>query len=328
MMTNKEIYRKTLTFSLHRLLFDFLAIVLLSGLCIGGYVLMDKTTDKGLIGLLVGLVIGLIAVYFVTRYVSYTYKAGQIAMMTKGITEGRLPDNTLAEGKAIVRKRFGTVAGFFIATRIIRGIFSQLGRGLTSLGGAVGGDTGRSVGSAISSAIQVVVAYLCDCCLGWVFYRESEKTTKATCEGAVLFFRHGKTLAKNLGRVFGLGILSFLVIGGAFFGMFFAIFSALPPTVFEALANEMHQIALNESTKNPQIFQTLSDPKVMLIAAAVLAAVILWSLLHSVFVRPFVLVGVLRNYIQSGIDDVPTEESFNMLDGKSDKFRKLHKEAA
>ena len=47
MMTNKEIYRKTLTFSLHRLLFDFLAIVLLSGLCIGGFVLM-MTLDVAL----------------------------------------------------------------------------------------------------------------------------------------------------------------------------------------------------------------------------------------------------------------------------------------
>ena len=49
---------------------------------------------------------------------------------------------------------------------------------------------------------------------------------------------------------------------------------------------------------------------------------------HSVFIRPFVLVGVLRNYIQSGINDIPTEESFAVLDGKSEKFRKLHQEAA
>jgi hypothetical protein len=41
-----------------------------------------------------------------------------------------------------------------------------------------------------------------------------------------------------------------------------------------------------------------------------------------------VLVGVLRNYIQSGINDIPTEESFAVLDGKSEKFKKLHQEAA
>ena len=51
--------------------------------------------------------------------------------------------------------------------------------------------------SVISSVISVVVSYLCDCCLGWVFYRQDVKSAKATCEGAVLFFKHWKTLAKN-----------------------------------------------------------------------------------------------------------------------------------
>ena len=41
------------------------------------------------------------------------------------------------------------------------------------------------------------------------------------------------------------------------------------------------------------------------------------------FVRPFVLVGVLRNYLKSGMEDIPTEESFALLDGKSERFRKL-----
>ena len=49
-------------------------------------------------------------------------------------------------------------------------------------------------------------------------------------------------------------------------------------------------------------------------------------MIHSVFIRPFVLVGVLRNYIQSGIEDMPTEASFAMLDSKSAKFKKLHAE--
>ena len=54
--------------------------------------------------------------------------------------------------------------------------------------------------------------------------------------------------------------------------------------------------------------------------------VIVWSILHSVFIRPFVLTGVLRNYLESGMNDIPSEASFAMLDSKSDKFRKLHQE--
>ncbi len=37
--------------------------------------------------------------------------------------------------------------------------------------------------------------------------------------------------------------------------------------------------------------------------------------------------GVLRNFINSGINDVPTEASMSFLDSKSDKFRKLHQQA-
>ena len=72
----------------------------------------------------------------------------------------------------------------------------------------------------------------------------------------------------------------------------------------------------------------LQDPATLRIVAAALIAVILWSILHSVFVRPFVLTGVLRNYLESGIKDMPTEESFALLDSKSAKFKKLHDELA
>ena len=145
-MTNKEIYRKTLPFSLRRLLFDLLAFLALGAFCTVGFILMDKFGgSKGLIGLLIGFVIGLVALVIILRYVSYTYKAGQIAMMTKGVTEGELPEDVLAEGKKEVKERFATVALFFAATRVIKAVFSQLSRGLTSVGKAVGGDAGGTV---------------------------------------------------------------------------------------------------------------------------------------------------------------------------------------
>lgn len=55
---------------------------------------------------------------------------------------------------------------------------------------------------------------------------------------------------------------------------------------------------------------------------------IVWSIIHGAFVRPFVLTGVLRNYLESGMADVPSEAAFNMLDGKSKKFAELHAQVA
>ena len=83
----------------------------------------EKASDKGLIGLVIGIIAGIVVVVIMLRYVSYTFKAGQIAMMTRAITEGSLPADVIGEGKRVVKGRFATVALFFAATGVIKGIF-------------------------------------------------------------------------------------------------------------------------------------------------------------------------------------------------------------
>ncbi len=318
-MTNKQIYRKTLTFSLRKLFIDLIALVAVGAFATLGFVLMDRYTSEGLVGLLNGLIVGMIIIAIIMHFIGYTYKAGQIAMMTKGVTEGTLPDHVYREGKKAVKERFGTVAVFYLVTNAIRSIFNALARGINAIGKAVGGERGGQVADAINSAIQVVIGFLCDCCLGWVFYRKEVSAAKATCEGAVIFFKHGKTLIKNVGRIFGMGLLSLLLIGGALFGLGYFIFLQFPQT-FELLAGEISQMDLSTDA---QIAQYLQDPKTLTIIAAAVIAVIIWSFIHSTFVRPFILVGVLRNFTAEGIKDIPTEESFSVLDGKSAKLAKL-----
>lgn len=314
-LDNKEIYKKTLGFSLRRFGWDvvaFVAFVAMMGL---GLLIASVAKGSVALWLIIGAIVGAVLVYFLLRYVSYTYKAGQIAMMTRGIVDGKLPEDVIGEGKKIVKERFVTVAVYYAATSAIKGIFSQIGKGITSVGNAVGGDTGGAIGSAISSILDTIVRYLCDCCLGWVFYRKDTGSGKATCEGAVLFFKHGKTFFKNMGRVFGISIVSFLVIGGVFMGISYLIMMNYPD-VFQQLA-----AALAEEG------EAMDANTVMLICSAGVG-VIFWSMLHSVFVRPFILVGVLRNFINSGIEEKPNEKDFDELDSKSSKFKKLHSEIA
>lgn len=326
-MTNKEVYKKTLKFSTRVFLWDTLAFLILAACAVGGFFGAQKLWDKGLIGLGGGLLIGIIIIVIMLRYVSFTYKAAQIAMMTKGVTEGTLPEDVIGEGKKIVRERFTTVAIYFAATGLIKGIFRQVGRGITKLGESIGGDTGSAVGSAVSGAINVVVAYLCDCCLGWIFYRKEEKSGKATLQGAALFFKHGKTFIKNMGRVAGIGGISLLAIGGAFFGIAYVICLQFPDA-FQSLAAEITNAFANGSAtaKSAWLRDILQNPTTLTIAAAVIIALFFWSVVHSTFVRPFVLVGVLRNYIQSGIEDMPTEQSYEAVAKISPKFRKLQAE--
>ena len=323
-MTNGQIYRKTLGFSLRRVFWDIVALVILAAITVGGFMLANNFSEGGAIGLLIGFIVGLIVVGIVLRFVSYRLKAGQIAMMTKGVTEGKLPDNVIKAGKQVVKERFATVAAYFAITGAIKGIFNQVGRGITKLGEKIGGNTGSTVGSAISSAIQTLVSYLCDCCLGWVFYRKDQSAVKATCDGAVLFFKHGKTLAKNMGRVAGIGLLSLLLIGGVFAGILYVVLSNFPQ-LFVRLSQVLAESATSGEGELPAF---LLEPQNLMIACCVLGALILWSMVHSVFVKPYILVGVLRNYVKSGIEDMPAETEYSKLDQISPKFRKLHNQLA
>lgn len=322
-MTNGQIYRKTLTFSLRRFLFDIFSLLVLSALTVGGFFLADKLADSGPVGLLIGLVAGIIVMAIIARFISYRYKAAQIAMMTRAVTDGALPDNVREEGLRAVKERFATVAVYFAVTGAVKGVFRQLGRLVTGVAGAIAGEKGAGAGNAISAAIQTLVAYLCDCCLGWIFYRAGKNAFMAACEGSVLFFRHGKTFLKNMGRIFGMGLASLILIGGAFTGVFVLIFSRFS-AFFDMLSAEMATMDFGSEA----VTEVVSDPRLLTIAASVILAVLLWRILHSVLVRPFVLVGVLRNYIVSGISDIPTEASFPELAAKSRQFARLQEKAS
>lgn len=322
-MDNKSIYKKTIGFSLWRVLWDFLACAAFFGLAAAGFFVADKTSGYGLVGLGIGAILGGFASWLILHFIAYTYKAGQIAMMTKGVTEGKLPENTIKEGKRIVKERFSTVAAYYFVTGAIRGIFRQIGNGITAVGQAVGGDNGGAVGSTISSVINTIVAYLCDCCLGWVFYKKDEKATQATLEGAAIFFKHGKTLIKNLGRIFGISLISFVVIAGIFGGITYLIVQALPEAM-TALQAEVIELYSQNGDAVPEIFQNLTTFNLI---CSGIVGVIMWSMLHSTFVRPFILIGVLRNFIKSGQDEKISESDLKELDQKSKKFAKLHAEA-
>lgn len=322
-MDNKALYKKTIGFSLWRVLWDFLATVVFALFAGAGFIVADQSSDQGPIGLAIGAILGGIAAWLILHFIAYTYKAGQIAMMTEGIVNGKLPDDTIGAGKKIVKERFATVAAYYAITGAIKGIFRQIGTGITAVGQAVGGDTGGTIGNTISGVVDTIIAYLCDCCLGWVFYRKDKKATQATLDGAVIFFKHGKTLAKNLGRVFGIGIISFIIIGGIFFGITYLIVQALPESM-TVLSKEIVEFISSTNESAPAFLQ---DVNTFNLVFSAIVGIIIWSILHSTFVRPFILVGVLRNFINSGKDYTPTAQDLAELDKKSKKFAKLHAEA-
>lgn len=319
-MSNFQVYKRTLSFSLVMFLVDLLALIIVAGFATAGFFIMNKSNDMALIGLVIGLVIGIIIAVLINIFISNRIKAAQIGMMAKGVVDNELPEDVFKAGFAEVKGRFAKITAFFMVTNAIKSIFRQLGRMLNQVGTALGGDTGNAVTSAIDTAIQVLIGYLCDCCLGWVMYNKEKGTARAACEGAVIFFKHGKTLIRNVGRIFGMGLLSFVVIGGAFFGISYLIFNQFPQ-MFETLAKEIVEFG---TRNNIEIADVISNPTYLMLFVCGIIGIVLWSTIHSVLIRPFILVGVLRNFMKAGLAEEVKEEDFKLLDGKSKKFAKLH----
>ena len=326
-MSNFQVYKKTLSFSLVQFVLDLFVLLLVAGLATGGFFLFNKEgsdAGMGIVGLAVGLFIGIVLAILISIFISNRIKAAQIAMMTKGVVENKLPEHTYKEGFNEIKGRFGRITLFFLITNAIKSVFREIGHGVTKVGQAVGGDVGGAVTSGIDSAIQTVVAYCCDCCLGWVLYRQDINGWKAGCEGAVIFFKHGKTLIRNVGRIFGMGILSFIVIGGAFFGLTFGL-SQLPffQGQWTTLANEIHEIAIKQAWESNWFLDAIQQPNTLIIVASALVGIIFWSILHGVLIRPFILTGVLRNYMAAGLKDLPKESDIKDLESKFPKMKKL-----
>lgn len=319
-MTNFQVYRKTLSFSLVHFLVDILALLVLGGSATAGFFIANQSIDMALLGLAIGFVVGAILASLINIFIGNRVKAAQIAMMTRGVTEDAMPEHTYKEGFNEIKGRFGKITVFFFITNAIKSIFRQIGRGINRIGTAIGGQAGDTVTSAIDSAIQTLIGYLCDCCLGWILFRKNENSAKAGCEGAVIFFKHGKTLIRNVGRIFGMGLLSLVLVGGGLTGIFYLVFSQFPG-MFNNLVSEIQEVATRSGGEVPEF---LSNPSVLMIIAAAIGGLLLWSALHSVLVRPFILVGVLRNFMAAGQKDIPSEGDFAELDGKFPRFAKLH----
>ena len=320
-MNNFHVYKKTLVFSFIRFFLGLLSLLILAGAIIGGFFIMEKVNNKGLIGLAIGLVVGVIVCILINIFVDNRFQAAQIGMMATGVADGKLPDHIVSAGLKEVKGRFAKLTLFFMVTGAIKGIFRQIGNGLNKVGRAVGGDVGEGVTSAINTGIQILIGYLCDCCLGWVMYNKNVGVAKAACQGAVIFFKHGKTLIRNVGRIFGMGFLSLAVFGGGFFGLGVLI-SKQFPQMFTTLSKEIIEFSTRE---NVNIAAWVTEPNNLMLIASGIVALILWSMIHSLLIRPFILVGVLRNFMTAGLKDRPTEEEFNELSSKFPKFAKLQK---
>jgi hypothetical protein len=93
------------------------------------------------------------------------------------------------------------------------------------------------------------------------------------------------------------------------------------PGTFEGMAVKLAETAASGEKNIPEF---LTNAQNLMLATAGIGGVVMWGIMHAAFVRPFILVGVLRNYIESGKNERISSADYAELDKKSKKFAKLH----
>lgn len=317
-MGNVEIYRKTLRFSVMRLLVTILGIFIIVALPLATFLITAGMSEVACaVATFVAFIVGIVVFALIIRYCGYLFTAAQVAMITEGVSKGTLPDDVYAAGKQAVKRRFVTASVYFALWSITKAITNQITAGLNALGRVA--DAGNNAGPAstvagiVSTVISVVLEYLNYCSLGWVFLNANQSPFKSTCDGAVVYFQNWKTLLQNAGKVIGVTVVSLVVIGGAFFGLGYLAFGSIP-SMTAVLADIDAAATLDDGSAVP--------PGTSLIILCVIVALLLWGGIHSAFVKPFILISVMRSYIEAGLANPPKVDLYGKLAGMSAGFRK------
>ncbi len=317
-MGNIEIYRKTLRFSVMRLLVAILGIFIIVALPLATFLVTAGMSEVACaVATFVAFIVGIVVFVLIIRYCGYLFTAAQVAMITEGVSKGTLPDDVYAAGKQAVKRRFVTASVYFALWSITKAITNQITAGLNALGRVA--DAGNNAGPAstvagiVSTVISVVLEYLNYCSLGWVFLNANQSPFKSTCDGAVVYFQNWKTLLQNAGKVIGITVVSLVVIGGAFLGLGYLAFGSIP-SLTAVLADLDASATLDDGSAVP--------PGTSLIILCVIVALLLWGGIHSAFVKPFILISVMRRYIEAGLANPPKVDLYGKLAGMSAGFRK------
>ena len=314
-MRNSEIYRRTLKFSVMRLVRTVLCLVMLAALPLIALAGLDETVQLAATG--IAFIVGLIIFYLVAHFGGYLLTAGQVAMITEGIATGELPEDTYAAGKRAVKNRFATASIYYGLLSVTRAITNEVSAGMNAIARGIDGDNqggaASIVAGIISAFVSVVLEYLNYCSLGWVFLHGEQSAFKSTCDGAVIYFQNWKMLMKNSAKVIAITVVSLAIIGGAFFGVAYLMLGSIEPLT-AVLADIDAAAKLEDGTAVPA--------GTSLIALCAVIALVLWSGIHGAFVKPYILVSVMRRYIEAGQADAPKVDVYEKLAGMSKGFRK------
>jgi hypothetical protein len=213
----------------------FLSLILLA-ICAGiGYLTSTKDNALGMLIMLGLWASGTKAINFLLmHYFGYIVKAGHVAIISKAVTTGEIPNDQFSEAKKMVSERFITSNVFFALDKLVDGAVRQLSRtfermmSFMNIKAIPGAET---VIKIVKLFIGIAFGYVDECCLGYTFYKKEQTPFKSATDAVVIYFQNWKALLKNAAFTTILVVVSTLlitIVTGVFFALVFRMVGLHP----------------------------------------------------------------------------------------------------
>jgi len=224
-------------------------------------------------------------------------KAAHVAVIADMAIKGGVPEgfNMYNYGVSKVKKFFVASNVLFAVDRLVSGSVKQIQRVFGGIGELLKFVPGvKALTQIINMFVDIILNYLDECIMGYIFLNEGQNVWKSAADGVVLYAQNWKTILKTGGK-----ILAFLIV---FFIISFLIFSGVFAGIFNGI-------------------DSLENGLAMPIAWALTVAFVLvlkWAILDSI-----IMIYMMTNYLKVAYGAEPSYDLYGKLQGMSKKFKEL-----
>lgn len=133
---------------------------------------------------------------FLRTYITYMLKAGHIAVLAEIIKNNRIPEGTnqITYGFSKVKERFVTANVFFAIDELINMVAGQITGFINRIGSAIPAENIRLLINLLSRLVGIVVSYIDEAIIGYIFINPEKDVLNATKDGLILYSKVWKSL--------------------------------------------------------------------------------------------------------------------------------------
>lgn len=298
-MKPSSIVAKTIPFMLIRLLAYFIFFL---GICIYTAIvifIIGAIKPEGFFAFVTFAIFGGggWAIYrFVRDYINYMIKAAHVAVIADLAINGSVPDgfNMYNYGVSKVKKFFVASNVLFAVDRLVSGSVRQIQRIFGGIGEFLKFIPGvKAITNILNMFVDIVLNYLDECILAYIFINEGQNVWKSAADGVVLYAQNWKTILKTGGKIL-LALLAFFIVG-------FLLFSGIFVGIFGGISSA----------------GSLAMPIAYVLTIA-FVLVLKWAVLDSI-----IMIYMMTSYLKVAHGTQPSYDLYSKLQGMSKKFKEL-----